>query len=139
MTQPTNPDDSPDAGGPDALADNRKLPAVMDLMSAVTQCDADLKGWNAPGGGDLSSLPGVLTGAWSSPVATAQGEGLETIVGAIGTCMDEIVTPVQNELAHQRDEVGVRVPADSEEAMWGTDAWLAQRATGDPYLGDVQS
>lgn len=60
-------------------------------------------------------------------------------MGAIGTCMDEIVTPVQNELAYQRDEVGVRVPADSEEAMWGTDAWLAQRTTGDPDLGDVQS
>lgn len=73
MTQAANTNDSPDAGGPDALADNCKLPAIMDLMSAVTQCDADLKGWNAPGEGDASSLPGVLTGVRSSPVANVVG------------------------------------------------------------------
>lgn len=139
MTQPSDPSDSPDTGAPDALVDNRKLLAIMDLMGVVTQCDADLKGWDAPGGGNLSSLPEVLTGAWSSPVANEQGEDLATTVEAISTCMDGIVTPVQNELAHQRDEIGVKVPANSEEAMWGTDAWLAQRVAGNLYLGDVQS
>ena len=139
MTQPPAPDDSPDTGGPDALVDNRKLLAIMDLMGVDTQCDADLKGWDAPGGGDLSSLPEVLTGAWSSPVANEQGEDLTTTVGAISTCMDGIVTPVQDEFIHQRDEVGVKVPADSEEAMWGTDAWLAQRIAGNLYLEGIQS
>ena len=37
MTQPPAPDDSPDTGGPDALVDNRKLLAIMDLMGVVTR------------------------------------------------------------------------------------------------------
>lgn len=125
MTQPSDSADSNDADGSGGKVENRKLLAVIDLATVVSQCNEGLRGWNTPDGDGSHYLPQILTEAWQSPAADDYREDLDATVTAIDTCMDIIVGVVDEELVYQRDEVGATVPPDSEEANWGINGKLS--------------